>query len=130
MTRILTIIALLFATPAWAETVDGNSFYCKPKDNIEHLAIIIEDGLAVVITADNKPDGSKYELNSTTVWWSSNRGRKDGSGVYFLDRVKLTLDYNLILNVGMIRDHWQCELMEFKKARKLVIEKTRESRQF
>ncbi len=27
MHRILTIIALLFATPAWAGDVDGNSFF-------------------------------------------------------------------------------------------------------
>ena len=130
MTRILTIIALLFATPVWAGEVDGNSFYCKPKDNIEHLAIIIDDGLAVVITADKSPDGNKYSVSPTIVTWSSNRGRKDSVGQYFLDRVKLTLNHYFILKAGTIGDHWQCEFMEFEKARKLAIEKTRGSRQF
>jgi hypothetical protein len=52
MTRILTIIALLFAAPAWASEVDGNSFFCEPSSESPndggYSAVIFKDGLVSI----------------------------------------------------------------------------------
>ena len=50
MTRILTIMTLLFATPAWAGEVDGHSFLCNP-DGLEtdvSIAVELQHGLATI----------------------------------------------------------------------------------
>ena len=44
MTRILTIIAFLFATPAWAGEVDGNSFLCSGEGAGDIRALEFKNG--------------------------------------------------------------------------------------
>jgi hypothetical protein len=117
MTRILTIIALLFATPAWAGEVDGNSFYCKPiGDSSDPYAVRLANGKAsrywhksYVLPEEN------YRLNHTFVVWGS-------------DAIEFRLNRKTLILQGVLSEKnkvfqsLQCEFMDFEKGQKAVNE--------
>ena len=53
MTRLAIVFSLLFATPAWAGEVDGNSFYCEP-DPTNKKDKGLDDFTKVLEFADDK----------------------------------------------------------------------------
>ena len=118
MTRILTIIVLLFATPAWAGEVDGNSFYCKPKiEDSGHLAIKFAEGKALIQDKNGPKKAQRYDTTAKDVYVS-----EPWSLTYRLNRKTLRLDY---LSEGISFVEWSCEFMEFNKARNMVRAETK-----
>ena len=71
MTRLLTIIALLFATPAWAGEVDGNSFYCPPNGlgTFSHYALQFQNEIAYGYNDSGGLVSSKYDVTAGHVYW-------------------------------------------------------------
>ena len=113
MKRILTIIALLFATPAWAGEVDGNSFYCKPTyESFGHLAIKFAEGKALIQNKDVLKKTQEYWTTATAVIVP-----EPWSVTYQLNRKTLRLRH---LSEGRAFGEWNCEFMEFNKARNIV----------
>lgn len=135
MTRILSIIALLFATPAWAGEVDGNSFYCEGKsikfnkDNKswkhlpDHLrkkkletpvgqVIELDGGMATTFylsssSSEFTKQSSQYTAYPSSVVWSDRE----------LNRKTLTLTLGDLM-VGI----FQCEILELDEAFKKLRE--------
>ena len=117
MTRLLTIIALLFVTQARASEVDGNSFYCEGlKNTRENGAMIFKDGKIVTYDAAGKRSEYYYIARDTSVIWFENEYQS-----YTISRMSLKLEYS---NNEEPSDYatWQCEFMEINKARKLALE--------
>ena len=132
MTRLLTIIALLFATPAWAGEVDGNSFYCKPllMGTVTHVAFKFEGGKVFKYNESGQEFSYDYYAAHSNVTWEI-------SDVFYYDIDRKTLQLKLRLNPSDSSAGWQCEFMEINQARKLVVEagksreeKKREGNQF
>jgi len=133
MTRILTIIALLFSTPAWAGEVDGNSFLCNPDGLGTNVSIAVElqHKLATIYSVVYGQQPSKYDAFDSWVGWEVN----NYGFHYNLDRKSLILTY--ISPSGLPVSKWQCEFMDIVMARKKVAEseanrkrKAREGNQF
>jgi hypothetical protein len=133
MTRILTIIALLCATPAWAGEVDGKAFLCNPNGLRTSVSIAVElqHGLATIYSEFYGQQPSKYDAFDSWVGWEVNV-----FGFHYnLNRKSLVLIY--IGPSGSPVSKWQCEFMEIVMARKKVAEseanrkrKAREGNQF
>ena len=118
MTRILNIIALLFATPAWAGEVDGHSFLCNP-DGLEtnvSIAVELQHGLATIYSELYGQQPSKYDAFDGSVAWEVN----DYGFKYTLFRKDLVLMY-WGPNTSPV-SKWQCEFKEIVMARKKVAE--------
>ena len=116
MTRILTIIAFLFVTHAWANEVDGNSFYCKGlKNTRENGAIIFQNGKVVMYDNVGKSNEYYYTARDTSVIWFENKYQS-----YTISRISLELK---LWNDEAPSEYatWQCEFMEINKARRLAI---------
>ena len=144
MTRILTIIALLFATPAWAGEVDGKSFLCErqskgnPSPSIavyqKFYALKFEDGKAIKYGYHSRqPEGNEYFATDTSVGWALGSG---GSFWYSMSRKTLTLRLESV-DDRIARDIWQCKFMSLKNAQNVIDEyinshkeKAREGNQF
>ena len=117
MTRILTIIALLFATPIWANEVDGNSFYCKGlKNTRENGAIIFQNGKVVMYDDVGNLNEYYYTARDTSVIWFENKYQS-----YTISRITLELK---LWNDEAPSQYatWQCEFMAINKARNLATE--------
>lgn len=115
MTRILTIIALLFATPAWAGEVDGNSFYCPPNGlgTLPHYALQFQNGDAYVYQDSGLEEFTKYDVTAGFVLWARNN-----FGHFRMDRK--TLDLFIIGTEGLAVAQWQCQFMNIADARAMV----------
>ena len=115
MTRILTIIALLFATPAWAEEVDGNSFYCEPMDigTVTHEAFKFEGGKVFKYNESGQEFSYDYFAAHSNVTWEI-------SDVLYYDIDRKTLQLKLRSTRWDSSAGWQCKFMEIDKARQLV----------
>jgi hypothetical protein len=119
LTRILTIIALLFATPAWAGEVDGNSFFCSPevyRYSSRFLAVSFEDGIALHFDEQGIETQINYWVEPDVVGyeWHSNGG-------YRINRKTLKMQFKL---GGDAVSEWSCQFMEKNKSRKKVVEMT------
>ena len=117
MTRILTIIALLFATPAWAGEVDGKSFYCKPMDSdtVTHEAFKFEDNKVFKYNESGTEFSYDYFAAHSNVTWEI-------SDLYTYDIDRKTLQLTIRSSDYKGLASWQCEFMEINQARKLVVE--------
>ena len=100
MTRILTIIALLFATPAWAGSMDGKSFICNHK-GIYQIALKFEDGQASYASMlngqSNEPrffaeKTSNYVEDDASISFGPNKPLK----IFYWKLIKGTLDLQII----------------------------------
>ena len=114
MPRILTIIALLFATPAWADEVDGNSFFCEPSSESPndggYSAVIFEDGLVSIYRewGGVGEDTVDYFSDNRVVAWSVL-----GIMKYEINRKTLLLK----LNIGdEAISFWNCRFETKEKA--------------
>ena len=113
MTRILTIIALLYSSPVAAGEVDGNSFYCKPKyEDFGHLAIKFAEGKALIQNKYVLKKAQEYSTTAKNVFVP-----EPWSVTYQLNRKTLRLRH---LSEGRAFGEWNCEFMEFNKARNIV----------
>ena len=113
MTRILTIIALLFATPAWAQSnsADGKSFFCTPNlTKIGAVGLTFRAGKPILIGVDGETETEMseeyvealrtYNWNKKNIYWQINRP-------------------NLILSMEIRRTNekffWQCQINELSE---------------
>ena len=115
MIRIFTIIAFLFVTHAWANEVDGNSFYCKGlKNTRENSAMIFKNGKVVMYDDVGKFNEYYYTARDTSVIWFENKYQS-----YTISRISLELKH---WNDEAPSEYatWQCEFMEINKARSLA----------
>lgn len=117
MTRILTIIALLFTAPAWGGEVDGNSFYCIPiGDSSEPYAVQLANGKASLYWHESYIEpGVIYRLNHTLVVWGSKAIE------YRLNRKTLILQA-VVSKKNEVLLSFQCEFMDFERGQKAVNE--------
>lgn len=116
MTRILTIIALLFATPAWAGEVDGNSFYCSAANEfLGPVAIHFQNNGAYQYEGAGVQQEWSYENNDDYVIFN-----KLGPD-FFIRMNRKTLAYEYVgIKFGEIVGQRVCEFMEITQAKKLV----------
>jgi hypothetical protein len=114
MTRILTIIALLFATPAWAGEVDGNSFYCSPDGlgTSSHYAFNFQYGMSYGYNDSGRQIFNEYDVTAGLVLWGI-----DDHAHFRMDRK--TLGLFMILNASPAA-RWQCKFMDIANARALL----------
>ncbi len=121
MTRIFTIIAFLFVTNAWANEVDGNSFYCKGlKNTRENAAMIFKNGKVVMYDNVGKLNEYYYTARDTSVIWFENKYQS-----YTISRISLELKH---WNDEAPLEYatWQCEFMEINEARRLASEPSKQ----
>tara|TARA_B100000886_G_scaffold227406_1_gene158527 strand:- start:350 stop:721 length:372 start_codon:yes stop_codon:yes gene_type:complete len=121
MTRIFTIIAFLFVTNAWANEVDGNSFYCTGlKNTRENGAMIFKNGKVVMYDNVGKLNEYYYTARDTSVIWFENKYQS-----YTISRISLELKH---WNDEAPSEYttWQCEFMEINKARRLASEPSKQ----
>ena len=127
MTRILTIIALLFATPAWAYEINEKAFLCKsskePSANGARIvsasifAVHFKDGLANQFDQNTLRSLShKYQIDAEFVSWS------DGQSTYQLQPKTLRLKrfYNILTDTLAFAEMRDCEEIEETKLRQIV----------
>ena len=114
MTRMLTIIALLFATPAWTGEVDGNSFYCSPDGlgTSSHYALNFQNGISYGFSDTGRQILNKYDVTAGLVLWEI-----DDHSHFRMDRKTLSLF--MILNASAVA-RWQCNFMDITNARALL----------
>ena len=121
MIRIFTIIAFLLVTQAWANEVDGNSFYCKGlKNTRENGAMIFKNGKVVMYDDVGKLNEYYYTARDTSVIWFENKYQS-----YTISRISLELKH---WNDEAPSEYatWQCEFMEINKARRLASEPSKQ----
>ena len=121
MIRIFTIIAFMFVTHAWANEVDGNSFYCKGHKNTrENGAMIFKNGKVVMYDYVGKLNEYYYTARDTSVIWFENKYQS-----YTISRISLELKH---WNDEAPSEYatWQCEFMEINKARRLASEPSKQ----
>ena len=116
MTRLAIIFSLLFASPAWAGEVDGNSFLCTTV-NFGYQAISFEKGKVYVHYHDKKITADYTAANEHVIW-----AKNFGANVAYRMSRK-----TLIVEVISVRDNEvmytdTCEFMELTKAIRVVIE--------
>ena len=126
MTRTLTIIALLFATPAWAGEVDENSFFCEPTDPIGRASLALEfnNGYAMTYWENQSEGTQKYSASPLAVSWYIG----DFSMRLSLDRKSLVLD---LVNAETFETlvSWNCSFENLSAAKKrLADEHTKSDR--
>lgn len=125
MTRILTILALLFVTPSWATEIDGNSFICS-ENQMPVLALQFQWGVARF--NGQEVNSYKYEVFSKHV----NIGEIDFGNVFYqINRKTLELEKKYLwdpdgprlydLNPALLHKY-KCEFMNFEEASKLAAE--------
>ena len=141
MTRILTVIALLFATPAWAGEVDGKSFLCELQSGNQsasikalyrNFALKFEDRKAKKYFY-NDYEETYYSTDDTSVRWAVGSGQWLS---YSMSRKTLTLKIENHVDRTVL-DIFQCKFMSLKNARNIIDEygnfyreKAREGNQF
>ena len=126
MTRILTIIALLFATPAWAGEVDGNSFFCEPPNpnGRAYTALEFDNGYAITYWENQSEETQKYSASQLAVSWYIG----DFSMRLSLDRKSLVLN---LVNAETFETlvSWNCSFENIQAAKKrLADEHTKRDR--
>ena len=128
MTRLGIIFSLLFATPAWAGEVDGNSFICKDKKGTAGIALSFRGGMAELFGRANNI--LQYEVFYDTVIIGKICTQ---CSMYRMDRKSLNLQHETLWDLDMARamghatnrtinSKYGCEFMDFSKAKKLVAE--------
>ena len=126
MTRLALIFSLLFATPAWAENVDGNSFLCYPdKNSMEYDVRVVEfrrgflGSRAFLYNGERMLGKSEYRVDPGYVrFWP-------GLNLYHLNRktLRLTLGdpvYCTDESPYECHGYYDCSPMEVNEARRVA----------
>jgi hypothetical protein len=111
MTRILTIIALLFATPAFAfkgqsNNADGKSFFCEPIGGLGRtIGLTFRNGKPAILWQDGTESEEKFYMEmEQDYWWTL------GDIAYQMRRQNLQM--TMWMDDANQRADWQCAMEE------------------
>lgn len=111
MTRMLTIIALLLATPAFAfkgqsNNADGKSFFCEPIGDLgKTIGLTFRNGKPVKLYQGGTESEEKFYMEGEhDYWWTS------GNIVYQMRRQNLQM--TMWMDETNERADWQCAMEE------------------
>ena len=128
MFRILSIVTLIFLTPAMAGEVDGRSFYCESDTSDPPIALKFDfGGVESYIESELFADSTqpKYTTSPKDVRWQQEEKGKAGWG-FLLNRKTL-----ILLGGGVAQ--WQCafERMEtaVEKVKKYGMDRDKKARE-
>ncbi len=122
MKPLLITIALLFSTPAWAEGVEGKSFFCMPLKKYNQPYAIYFAKERVKLFSFNIGRKRTYLADG---WFEYSVG---DAHVYFAKYYISRKNLSLYLDDHSETQIHQCEFMEFSRAKEQVVESFEKAR--